>query len=327
VVPCYNYARFLPDCLRSIFGQEGDYDFEIIAVDDASTDDTLEVLDRFRDPRLRVIRQEKNRGHVDTVNKGLSASLGEFVARIDPDDRYRPDFLKQLLPKFAEYPEVGLVYGDAALIDAGGVITAESCERVHHGRDFKGNELGALLLENFICAPTAIARRRAWVEAMPIPAHLAFNDWYFNLMMARKHEFCYVNHVVADYRVHPANHHTMIVVNKSEEPSIRYVLDLVFAAKDTPEVELQKCAVRKRAYSSQYLTLANKYFGAGMRSDARRCYFEAVRFTPAAVLSPATTRRIIATFLNPTLYDSLKRLLKPWGSVVSSAATRRRPAA
>ncbi len=53
VVPCYNYGRFLPDCLEGIFKQEGGYDFEIVAVDDASTDDTLDVLNRFRDPRLR----------------------------------------------------------------------------------------------------------------------------------------------------------------------------------------------------------------------------------------------------------------------------------
>src|SRR5204862_51821 len=77
VIPCYNYGRFLSDCLNSIFIQEGNYNFEIIAVDDASTDDTLEVLERFRDPRLRVMRHERNKGHVKTVNEGLAAARGE----------------------------------------------------------------------------------------------------------------------------------------------------------------------------------------------------------------------------------------------------------
>jgi hypothetical protein len=243
------------------------------------------------------------------VNEGLAAARGEFVARIDPDDRYRSDFLATLLPKFAMHPEVGLAYGDAALIDAGGAVTAASSDRVHNGRDFKGNELCALLIENFICAPTAIARRTSWLEAMPVPAHLAFNDWYFNLMIARKHDFCFVDHVVADYRVHSANHHAKIVADKSEEPSIRYLLDYIFDAPEaSAEIESRKRAVRGRAYASQYMTLATKYFGSGLRADARRCYLEAIRFAPAEALSGSTLRRLLATFLRPDLYDRLKTI-------------------
>src|SRR4051794_30071861 len=99
VVPCYNYGRFLPDCLASIFGQEGTQDFEIIAVDDGSRDNTQEVLRSFSDPRLRVIRHSKNLGHIATVNEGLSEAGGVFIARIDPDDRYRPCFLTAVLEK------------------------------------------------------------------------------------------------------------------------------------------------------------------------------------------------------------------------------------
>src|SRR5690349_3878197 len=85
VVPCYNYGRFLTDCLSSIFRQEGDYSFEIVAVDDASTDDTLHVLEAFADPRLKVVRHESNQGHVKTITRGLREASGQFIARIDPD--------------------------------------------------------------------------------------------------------------------------------------------------------------------------------------------------------------------------------------------------
>ena len=310
VIPCYNYARFLPDCLNGIYRQEGNYDFEIVAVDDCSADNTLEVLDQFRDARMTVMRHEKNRGHVVTVNEGLAAARGEFVARIDPDDRYRTCFLSTLLPKFAEYPDVAFVYGDAALIDSGGAITAAGSDRIHCGADFKGNELCGLLLENFICAPTGIARRSAWLEAMPIPDHLAFNDWYFNLMMARKHDFCYVNRVVADYRVHPANHHSKIVRDKSEEPSILYLLDYIFSIReDDPVQDERKRAFRGRAYSAQYLCLAAKYFGMGMFSDARRCYVQAMRYSPAGAVSSTNLRRLAATFIPPENYDRLKRVV------------------
>src|SRR5204862_1529961 len=108
VVPCYNYGRFLPDCLRSIFEQQREYqDIEVIAIDDCSTDDTWNILSGWNDSRLKLMRHERNRGHLISVNEGLSAATGKFVARIDPDDRYRSNFLATLLPLFEQTSQAG----------------------------------------------------------------------------------------------------------------------------------------------------------------------------------------------------------------------------
>ncbi len=153
VIPCYNYGCYLPDCLAGIFGQQGGYEnFEIIAIDDCSTDNTREVLGGHCDPRLRVFHHEVNRGHIFTVNEGFSLVRGRFIARLDPDDRYRPNFLGTLLPKFEGGPEVGLVYGDAAIINEQGQVTVPRCDRVHGGRDVVGNDLIGLLKHNYLCA-------------------------------------------------------------------------------------------------------------------------------------------------------------------------------
>ena len=315
VVPCYNYGRFLPDCLNGILRQEGDYPFEIIAIDDASSDNTLEVLAQFRDPRLRVIRHEQNEGHVKTIGQGLRESRGQFVARIDPDDRYRPCFLREAIPHFESHPEVAFVYGDVALIDAEGQVNAESTDRVHAGKDFKGNEFVALLMENFVCAPTVIARREAWLETLPIPPNLAFSDWYFNLMIARKHEFFFVARVLAEYRVHSSNHHSTIVGDKSEEPSIRLLLDRIFGETESdPKLEKEKQAARGKVYAAQYLTLANKYFWRGMSADARRCYLETARHHPAHLMSFTFLRRLAATGLTQQTYGNMKRFLRRFQS-------------
>ena len=156
VVPCYNYARYLPDCLQSIFRQEGAYAFEVIAIDDASTDDTQAVLQRLSDPRLRVITHSANCGHIATITEGLQEARGDYIARIDPDDRYHPGFLQIALDLFAKYSDVLMVYGNHALIDDTGEVTLDRADWVHGGRDFKGNELIPLLAQNFICAPTVI---------------------------------------------------------------------------------------------------------------------------------------------------------------------------
>jgi glycosyltransferase involved in cell wall biosynthesis len=308
VVPCYNYGQYLPDCLRTILGQAGNYDLEVIAIDDCSTDNTAEILASFaQHRRVRVIRHAKNQGHVITVSEGLAAARGRFVARIDPDDRYRLNFLKTLLPRFETSPAVGMVYGDAAVIDKVGKLLTPRCDQVHGGRDFVGNELVRLLEKNYICAPTAIARREAWQRFLPVWEGLAFNDWYFNVLMAREYDFCYVHEVVADYRVHGSNHHSRIVIEKKEESSIFRVLDWVYAHPEKdPALQTAKMKARRRIYAAQYLDQAEKYFGVGYTKDARRCYLRAFRHAPSCVLRPGIARRFLATLTNRRAYDWVK---------------------
>jgi len=309
VVPCYNYGRYLPDCLRGIFGQEGGYDFEIIAVDDASTDNTQEVLQTFADPRLRVLTHEKNRGHVAAVNLGLSKARGQYVVRIDPDDRHRPWFLNKTVAILEQYPEVGLVYGNIALINAEGDITALPANVNFKSQDSKGNELLQILQKNYICAPTVIARRQAWMSAWPVPAGLAFNDWYFNVMIARQWDYYYVHEVLADYRVHDANHHSSVVLNKTEEPSVLWVLNKVYRESEKNRaLERAKRRVRRRVYACQYLDLAEKYFGAYLNADARRCYTEAIRRQPQFLLRPGVARRFTASCIGRDVYERCKRI-------------------
>ncbi|MBI1747545.1 MAG: glycosyltransferase [Acidobacteria bacterium] len=311
VVPCFNYGRYLPDCLAGIFSQEGGHNYEVIAIDDGSTDNTPDVLRHFADARLRVLTHAVNQGHIATINAGLSAARGTFIARIDPDDRYRPYFLSTVLEKFARFPEVGLIYGNAALIDESGVITAQRSDRVHGGRDCKGNEFLRLLADNFICAPTVIARRQAWQAALPAPAGLAFNDWYFTLMIARQWEFYYIDRVLADYRVHAMNHHTQIVKNRSEEGSIFELLDRLYGQKEKdPKLERQKQKGRRRIYGVHYLAQANKYFGFHMDREASRCYLQAARHDPICLLHGENIRHWAATLIGRKGYEFLKSLAR-----------------
>ncbi len=307
----YNYGRYLGDCLASIVSQDAATEFEIIVVDDASTDDSERVAQSFADPRIRLVRHAVNLGHIATVSDGLSMARGTFVARIDCDDRYRPNYLREVLTVFRRNPEVGLVYGDVALIDDTGMVTAERADRVHGGRDFKGNELTRLLEENFICAPTVIARREAWQQTLPVPDGLAFHDWYFTLMMSRRYDFYYINQVLADYRVHAANLHTTISRNKTEEASIFRVLNMVYGEREvTPGLEERKQRVRRRVHGAQYLTLANKYFGFGMDADAQRCYVAAVGYRPEYLVQPAVVRRLLATVVGRKRYELAKSIVK-----------------
>lgn len=319
IVMCYRTERFVGECLASIQALAGDYAFEIIAIDDCSPDNTLEEIRRFAgDPRLRVVAHARNTGHIAVINEALALARGKYIARIDSDDRYRPEFLLRTVPMLERHPEVGLVYGDAAMIDPDGALGAASSDRHHGGKDFKGRELTPLLRENFLCAPTMIARREAWLKHVPAPEGFAFSDWYFSLLIAREWEFYYVSQVLADYRVHPGNLHSRTIRDRSEEPCIFQMLDWVYERPESrAEWEREKQRARASVYASHSWTLANKYFGYGMYGDARRCYWRAARFEPRRLCSPALLRRLGATYLGREPYEKAKQW---WRTAVGANA-------
>lgn len=311
VVPCYNLGRYVGDCLASILGQEGDLPFEVVVIDDASDDESVRVIESFHDPRIRFLRHTVNAGHASTITEALSLTRGRFVARIDADDRYRPDFLRQTLPVFERHPEVVLVYGDAAMIDETGLVIQERMDAVHGERDFTGSEFLPLLEKNTICSPTVIARREGWLDLLPVPEHLAFHDWYFTLLMSRRGAFCYLHRTLADYRVHPANHHTAIARNGREEASILWMLTHVYSETEPDErLEEAKRRARNRVYAAHLRDLGDKYFWFGQMKAARRCYGRAARHRPGLLLDPAFARRVLGAVIGKTAYEGFKGIFR-----------------
>lgn len=312
VVPCHNYGRFLPECLRAIQNQDFDAPLEIVAVNDGSTDDTAEVLRAAaaQDHRVRVLDHPQNMGHVATLNDGLKAARGRYVARVDPDDRHHPHFLRTLIPALESEARVGLAYGNFNLINTSGEVTEASAGVRHRGPPCVGNEFVELLGGNPICSPTVIARREAWMMTWPVPAELVCDDWYCNLQMASCWDFHRSPVVVADYRVHENNHHTRVSRDGSEERSVLRLLDWVYSrVEQRAELQTAKQLAKASIYARQYLDFGRKYFGHAMHADARRCFWLAWRSSPRLVMSPAVLRWWAASFLSPRLWRSLKRVV------------------
>jgi glycosyltransferase involved in cell wall biosynthesis len=116
VVPVFNKARFLEACFESLFVQTYT-DFELIAVDDASTDDSLDRLRALRDPRLRIIALPNNVGPGLAAQRGIDEAVGEYIIRADADDLSLPDRIAAQVDKLDLHPELGAVSGHMALVD------------------------------------------------------------------------------------------------------------------------------------------------------------------------------------------------------------------
>jgi glycosyltransferase involved in cell wall biosynthesis len=202
VIPCYEQAHFLGEAIKSALSQSYP-DFEVIVVDDGSTDDTAEIALAYSaaDPRVRLVRQE-NRGLAGARNRGLAESRGEYVVFLDSDDRLLGEALEVGVRELESHPECAFVSGHYRPISAEGdpyALPRQASIDVDHYL--------ALLRDNYISMPASVMYRR-WVfeEVGGFDGSVdAAADWDLYLRVARRFPIYHHGEVVADYRWHGSN--------------------------------------------------------------------------------------------------------------------------
>ncbi len=153
IVCVYNGEPFLPAAIHSAFEQLLS-DFEIVAVDDGSTDRSASLLASYGDPRLRVLRQ-RNQGSAAALEAGLEAARGEYVALLDQDDVWKPDFLAAHVDLLKSKPGVDLTFSWFQVIDGMGREIGVPSNRYRGAIDFEG-----LLADFVIGASSNVMMRR-----------------------------------------------------------------------------------------------------------------------------------------------------------------------
>ena len=112
LIPCYNYARFLEQCVRSVQTQVGVV-IRIVVIDDASTDDSAQIAARLarEDSRIQLISLPKNLGMIPAVNVGIRKIEGDYFVKLDADDMLAAGSLARAVSLLEEFPNIGFVYG------------------------------------------------------------------------------------------------------------------------------------------------------------------------------------------------------------------------
>jgi FkbM family methyltransferase len=198
VIPCYNQAHFLGEAIESVLTQSHPR-FEIVVVDDGSTDNTSEVAARY--PEVRCVRQE-NQGLSGARNTGLRESHGSYAVFLDADDRLLPEALAAGLECFETRPESAFVYGDYRYIAADGSVVNKGSKKRIVGND----HYLTLLQGNSIPMHATVMYTRDAVESVGgFGTFLACEDYDMYLRIARKFPIHHHEKVVAEYREHRAN--------------------------------------------------------------------------------------------------------------------------
>lgn len=107
LMPVYNGEAHLSEAIESVLNQSFT-DFEFLIINDGSTDRSVDIIKTYRDPRIRLVENERNFGLVDTLNRGIDLARGELIARMDCDDVCVPERLSKQVAFMKQHPEVGI---------------------------------------------------------------------------------------------------------------------------------------------------------------------------------------------------------------------------
>ncbi len=195
-----NYARFIGEAIDSALAQTA-ADWELVIVDDGSTDDTGTVVRPYlADARIRYVRSD-SLGQSRAKNLGTGFARGEFIAFLDADDAWFPTKLEKQLALMREHPQVGVTYTQRELIDEAGASLGFRNEALPGGRI-----LSTMFLQNFVCFSSALVRREVF-ETVGVfdPALDLSIDYDLWLRAAPHFEFRPIDEVLVKYRTGHGN--------------------------------------------------------------------------------------------------------------------------
>ena len=296
VIPTYNRAHLIGETLESVLAQTfGDY--EIVVIDDGSTDDTRSVVAKVA-PQARYIYQE-NTGIPEVLNVCIREAHGEYIQHLGSDDVLIEDTLARSVALLDAHPDVAMVHGAAWLID--GASERLSISRpdfatgdyIRSGRE----EIRDLLFSNHIVAPTAMVRRQVMLETGLFDARFGlYEDWNLWTRIARKHDIAYCHEPLVNYRVHSGPSGSIFHTASTHDIDLYRRMHLDEVLND-PSLRDVYAGVKRKALALHHMVVGKRGCETGEMWYARRAAVKAAFSHPSAV--PAAVR-LFARTLAPT---------------------------
>jgi glycosyltransferase involved in cell wall biosynthesis len=283
VVPVWNGARTVARALASVFAQTYQ-DYEIVVVDDGSTDDTRSILAAHLD-RIHLVSQP-NRGVSAARNAGVRASGSEYIAFLDADDEWMPDKLARCVPVFDQDPGCALVYNDVFKIDLGGRPMPNQDPQT---LGIDSPTLAQMLARPWNVVPSQlIVRREVFDRSAGFDERLINGEDIFFLLRAREHGyFQRVPELLTRKTMGPL-YPTNLDREQNVDAFIQAIRERYGASADSLIREFRHNRMKLMKHMANLLTRE------GRPRDARRCLARVIYYQPT---SSKAWRRYLQTFL------------------------------
>ena len=287
ILPTYNCAAFLSHSIGTILSQTYN-SYEIIVIDDGSTDNTKEVLYPFMQ-RIKYIRLEQNKGLPTARNIGIRSAQGKYIAFIDADDLWLPEKLQTDIEYFETHPEVSMVYSKHINIDEKGDDLGGNTKKQLPS----GNIFTQLFSEqNFIITSSVVVRKEVF-ETTGLFDEQLFNcqDWDMWLRIAFHFKVAGINKPLVKYRHNPHS------LSKNRNNVLKYqkiIIDKIYNKfKDTENGIHEK--LYKKRLASHYAKAGRYYLRIGDKNRANENFGLSLKNAP---LNFRSLRYYLCTFFH-----------------------------
>lgn len=290
IIPAYNREATIGRAIESVTGQTRQ-DFEIIVVDDASSDATVAAVEAIADARIRILRNPRNLGAAGARNAGVAEARGEWIAFQDSDDEWLPRKLeKQMARVLAAEGHVAVYCG---LLTLGGLESREG-ERLSLRyvpdpsiRQVEGDILPPLLAGNIVSTQTLVVRTEVIRSIGGFDLDLpAIEDWDFAIRLAQAGSIAFVDEPLVQQRFSP---------NSLTRDDVRQLEARILVIEKNREI----FAREPRLLARQYRIIANGFRSRGDLAGARAWIARARRAAPFDPRSLARAAEISCRSLLP----------------------------
>ncbi len=282
IMPAYNVAHYVTEAIDSVLAQTLT-DWELIIVNDGSTDDTGARIKQFDSPRIQPIEQP-NAGVSSARNRGIAVARGEWIAFLDADDRWRPDALERLLAGARSEPSTVVAYGEGVVMDATGRVTGPEAAPLLAARP-SGFILRDLLKANFVVNPGVVLTRADALRTVGgYCADLRMaEDWELWTRVAKQGNWLYIGgQPILEYRQRPDS------ATREWGPQIHETMraiDRVFTAPENTERlslgDLRR--LRRHRIAGAWAFSGAECLKSGDWRKARSFFFQSLRRRPLSL--------------------------------------------
>ncbi len=207
VTASYNYQDYIKDTIQSVLEQTYQ-DWELIIVDDCSTDNSVEVIKSFKDNRIKLLINEENKGLKFTLKRGIENASGEWIAILESDDAIREDYLEKKAAVAAKYPDTGLIFNDVEMF--GDINRIKELEKtfskkcdILKRKTYPCNLFKDLMYFNVILTFSAVLVNRDKILQCDFNTPTdKLLDWWLFLHFARNNDFYYIPEKLTKWRIH-----------------------------------------------------------------------------------------------------------------------------